>query len=300
MNFNEILLDIVPDPNLAYLFDKLKGAGIFTGCEMKGYNDLYFNPERAFCIYIKPVARRFSKRYRLASEVVLECRKMLKVIEKEGGSTNDRGNAERRVSEAIEAINELDLFNKDLNSYVQIYKYEPAPLGAYRSEDQKLFYAFAIDLRQMLHQELHEICGPHDERDIPVFLRGVSTWPVRRISVYGTTPIEELNNLLGTEETDEDKLDWLQGIASKIAENQSLMKQIRNSPRDANFHNVVDTAVMALMGKQNAISLSSHYLLTPDVANCVQSLLLDILLKGLVESSQNLYTWSVEDYRYHD
>jgi type I restriction enzyme R subunit len=95
--------------------------------------------------------------------------------------------------------------------------------------------------------------------------------------------LEQLNDLFGTEVTDGDKLDWLQGMASKIAENQPLMEQVRNNSRDAimlgDFPKAVDAAVIERMDTQNGMSLD--YLSRPDAANRIQSLLLDILLKGL-------------------
>ncbi|MNL63511.1 hypothetical protein D3C87_1876540 [compost metagenome] len=92
-----------------------------------------------------------------------------------------------------------------------------------------------------------------------------------------------MNDLFGTEVTDGDKLDWLQGMASKIAENQPLMDQVRNNPRDAimlgDYPKAVDAAVIERMDIQNGMSLD--YLSRPEAANRIQSLLLDILLKGL-------------------
>lgn len=67
----------------------------------------------------------------------------------------------------------------------------------------------------------------------------------------------KLNDLFGTEVTDGDKLDWLQGMASKIAENQPLMEQVRNNSRDAimlgDFPKAVDAAVIERMDTQNGM-----------------------------------------------
>ncbi|MFM5687547.1 type I restriction endonuclease subunit R, partial [Aeromonas caviae] len=108
--FETATLDTVSDPNLVYdLFHKLKATGIFTWSEVEAFSDAYFDPKRgaeALPGYIKPAVERFTKRYKLASEAVRECRQMLKRIEREGGSATDKVNAERRVKEATEARGE--------------------------------------------------------------------------------------------------------------------------------------------------------------------------------------------------
>jgi len=70
----------------------------------------------------QPAVDSFSKRYKLATEAIQECRKMLRAIE-QGGTDTAKMNAERRVSDATEARAELDLVKKDLNSYIRFYEF---------------------------------------------------------------------------------------------------------------------------------------------------------------------------------
>lgn len=309
--FETAKLETVSDPNLVYdLFHKLKGTGIFTWSEVESFSDAYFDPKRggdSLPGYIKPAVDRFSKRYKLATEAIRESRKMLKVIELDGGSKTDKVNAERRVTEAAEARAELDLFKKDLNSYIRFYEFV-SQITSFDDQDLERLCVFARHLLPMLRQEVLE----EDEIDLSAVilshysLRAKRTqdlklkedaqgYGLQGISAVGSAKareekkdflshiLEQLNDLFGTEVTDGDKLDWLQGMASKIAENQPLMEQVRNNSRDAimlgDFPKAVDAAVIERMDTQNGMSLD--YLSRPDAANRIQSLLLDILLKGL-------------------
>ncbi|QMD51275.1 DEAD/DEAH box helicase family protein [Citrobacter sp. RHB35-C21] len=306
-------LETVSDPNLVYdLFHKLKGTGIFTWSEVESFTDAYFDPKRgpeSLTGYIKPAVDRFSKRYKLASEAIRESRRMLKDIELEGGSKTDKVNAERRVTEAAEARAELDLFKKDLNSYIRFYEFV-SQITSFDDQDLERLCVFARHLLPMLRQEVLE----EDEIDLSAVILSHYSLRAKRtqdlklqedaqgyglegVSAVGSAKareekkdflshiLEQLNDLFGTEVTDGDKLDWLQGMASKIAENQPLMEQVRNNSRDAimlgDFPKAVDAAVIERMDTQNGMSLD--YLSRPDAANRIQSLLLDILLKGLGE-----------------
>ncbi|MBA2797140.1 type I restriction endonuclease subunit R [Aeromonas veronii] len=308
--FETATLDTVSDPNLVYdLFHKLKATGIFTWSEVEAFSDAYFDPKRgaeALPGYIKPAVERFTKRYKLASEAVRECRQMLKRIEREGGSATDKINAERRVKEATEARGELDLFKKDLNSYVRFYEFV-SQITAFDDESLERLCVFARHLLPMLRQEVLE----EDEIDLSQVLLSHYNLKAKRtqdlklkadasgnglqgISALGSAKakeekkdflshiLEQLNDLFGTEVTDGDKLDWLQGMASKIAENQPLMDQVRNNPRDAimlgDYPKAVDAAVIERMDIQNGMSLD--YLSRPEAANIIQGLILDLLFKG--------------------
>ncbi|AIX72570.1 type I restriction endonuclease subunit R [Pantoea sp. PSNIH4] len=306
-------LETVSDPNLVYdLFHKLKGTGIFTWSEVESFTDAYFDPKRggeSLPGYIKPAVDRFSKRYKLASEAIRESRRMLKDIELEDGSKTDKVNAERRVTEAAEARAELDLFKKDLNSYIRFYEFV-SQITSFDDQDLERLCVFARHLLPMLRQEVLE----EDEIDLSAVILSHYSLRAKRtqdlklqedaqgyglegVSAVGSAKareekkdflshiLEQLNDLFGTEVTDGDKLDWLQGMASKIAENQPLMEQVHNNSRDAimlgDFPKAVDAAVIERMDTQNGMSLD--YLSRPDAANRIQSLLLDILLKGLGE-----------------
>ena len=102
-----------------------------------------------------------------------------------------------------------------------------------------------------------------------------------------------MNDLFGLEVTDGDKLDWVQGMVTKLSENGPLMEQVRNNPRESILHgdfpNAVDEAVIGRMETQQGMSLT--YLSHPDKARALQNMLLDLLLEGLA-GHQSLRTQS--------
>ncbi|MGL5452617.1 MAG: type I restriction endonuclease subunit R [Aeromonas sp.] len=305
--FETATLDTVSDPNLVYdLSHKLKGAGIFNWSEVVAFSDAYFDPKRgaqSLPGYIKPAVERFTKRYRLACEALRECRQMLKRIERENGSATDKANGERAVKEASEARSELDLFKKDLGSYVRFYEFV-SQITDFDDGELERLCVFARHLLPMLRQEVIE----DDEIDLSAVLlshyhlkakrtqdlklkEDAAGYGLKGVTATGSGKakeekkdflshiLEQLNDLFGTEVTDGDKLDWLQGMASKIAENQPLMDQVRNNPRDAimlgDYPKAVDAAVIERMDIQNGMSLD--YLSRPEAASMIQGLILDLL-----------------------
>lgn len=140
-----------------------KGRAFFTG-EVESFTDAYFDHKRgpeSLTGYIKPAVDRFSKRYKIVSEAIRESRKILKVIELEGGSKTDKVNAERRVTEAAEARAELDLFKKDLNSYIRFYEFV-SQITLFDDQELERLCVFARHLLPMLRQEVLE----EDEIDL--------------------------------------------------------------------------------------------------------------------------------------
>lgn len=92
-----------------------------------------------------------------------------------------------------------------------------------------------------------------------------------------------MNDLFGTETTDGDKLDWLQGMASKVCENDVVMDQIRHNSDDAvmngDFPKAMDSAVIERMGTQQDMAM--EYLSKPELARQLQTLVL-ALLRGQI------------------
>ena len=73
----------------------------------------------------------------------------------------DKVNAERRVTEAAEARAELDLFKKDLNSYIRFYEFV-SQITSFDDQDLERLCVFARHLLPMLRQEVLE----EDEIDL--------------------------------------------------------------------------------------------------------------------------------------
>ncbi|MDY7766761.1 type I restriction endonuclease subunit R [Aeromonas caviae] len=304
-------LDSVSDPNLIYdLFHKLKGEGIFTWPEVVAFTDAYFDPNRgadAFLRHAVPARDRFAKRYRLAIDAIRECRTQLKWLMEHGGSGSDQVNAERRLKEAGEARSVLELFKKNLNGYVRFYEFV-SQITPFDDYDMERLCVFARHLLPLLREEvldeeqvdLSSVMLSHyhlkakrtqdlqlKENAAGYGLEGIaslgSAKPKEEKKDFLSELLARMNDLFGLEVTDGDKLDWVQGMVTKLSENGPLMEQVRNNPRESILHgdfpNAVDEAVIGRMETQQGMSLT--YLSHPDKAKALQNMLLDLLLEGL-------------------
>ena len=95
--------------------------------------------------------------------------------------------------------------------------------------------------------------------------------------------LEQLNELFGEETTDADKLVWLDGVAAKVSENDSVMDQLRHNDIEqimlGDYPQAVQNAVIESMGAFEKHSVA--YLSDKDVARLANRFILDVLLKGL-------------------
>ena len=309
--FETATLDTVSDPNLVYdLSHKLRATGIFNWNEVTAFADAYFDPKRGqetMLSYVKPARDRFKKRYTLATDSLRECRRMLKLIEREGGSAIDKTNAERRVKEAEEARSELDIFKKDLNSYVRFYEFV-SQITPFDEPELEQLCVYARHLLPLLRQEQLE----EDDIDLSAVvlshyhlkarrtqdlklredaegygLQGVSAVgsakPKEEKKDYLSQILEQLNDLFGLETTDGDKLTLLQGAMVKISENDAVMAQVRNNSNEqimlGDFPKAMEQAMIDSMGSYQHLSM--QYLSDPEVAKGFNQLVLGMLLKGI-------------------
>ncbi|MFM5035410.1 type I restriction endonuclease subunit R [Aeromonas media] len=304
-------LDSVSDPNLIYdLFHKLNGEGIYTWPEVVAFTDAYFDPKRgadAFLRHAVPARDRFAKRYRLATDAIRECRSQLKWLIEQGGGASEQANAERRLKEAGEARSVLELFKKNLNGYVRFYEFV-SQITPFDDHDMERLSVFARHLLPLLREEVleeeqvdlsavlltHYHLKAKRTQDLELRenaagygLEGIgslgSAKPKEEKKDFLSELLERMNDLFGSEVTEGDKLDWLQGMAVKLSENEGLMEQVHNNPRESILHGdfpgAVDEAVIGRMETQQGMSL--EYLSHPEKAKALQNLLLDLLLKGM-------------------
>ncbi|MCU8070482.1 type I restriction endonuclease subunit R [Shewanella sp. SM32] len=302
-------LETVSDPNLVYdLKHKLVNEGIFLWSEVEAFATCYFDPKRGtdyMLHYLAPARDRFRKRYLLATDALRTAKQQLKQI-KQAGTDVDKANAEKRVAEAEEARNQLVMFKKDLNSYIRFYEFA-SQITQFDAIDLEQLSTFAKHLLPLLREEALE----DDEIDLDGLvlshyqlkekrtqdlelregrgegLDGItglgSATPKKDKKDFLSEILVKMNELFGEGITDGDKLDWLHGMASKIAEDKVVMDQIHNNDRKSimqgDFPKAADQAVIERMDIQHGMSMD--YLARPEAAKAIQNILLDILLKGL-------------------
>jgi len=314
--FETAQLDTVSDPNLVYdLCHKLKATGIFQWSEVVAFAEAYFDPKRGpegMLAHAKPARDRFVKRWQHATDALRECRRMLKAVETEGGSATDRVNAEQRVKAAEEARAELDLFKKDLNSYVRFYEFV-SQITPFDDADLEQLCVFARHLLPLLRQE------PPDDEEIDLsgmllthynlksrrtqdlkLKEDAEGYGLNGITAVGSAKakenpkdflshiLEQMNDLFGVETTDGDKLTLLQGAVAKISENEAVMAQVRNNTEAqimlGDFPKAMTDAMIESMGSYQALSM--QYLSDPNVAKAFNQMVLGVLLNGMAAQSR--------------
>ncbi|SHH95869.1 type I restriction endonuclease subunit R [Ferrimonas marina] len=307
--FEVAKIETPTDPNVVYdLQHKLEDSTIIVRSEVKAFADAYFDPKRgaqALTGYIKPAADRFIKRYQHANETLRETRKTLKAIALKGTEA-DKANAERSVKMAEEARSELDIFKKDVGSYVRFYEFV-SQITPFNDEELEELNVFARHLAPLLRQEVIE----EEEIDLDAVVLSHYSLKEKRTQdlklkegegggLIGATAmgsaapkeqkkdmlseiLERMNDLFGAETTDGDKLTLLQGAVSKISENETVMAQVENNSEAqimmGDFPQAMQTAMIEAMASHK--QLTTEYLSNDDVAREFNKLVLGMLVKGI-------------------
>ena len=269
-------LDDVSDPDLIFdLFEKLRAAGIFTWLEVEQFCNAFFVKNKsnaAIANICKPAVERWQKRYKSAVEAF----KQAKGIFDRTKATNDPvliGNAENSFKACKQEKDALDIFKKDLGTFVRFYEFM-SQIVDYDDKDLEKLSLFARNLRPMLRESILE----EDEIDLnSVELSHYRLSVIRQQDLvlepdtgeYGLKPGEELgsakakdkkeeflsqiinrlNELFITDElTEKDLVNYAYTIRDKVSENALVMSQIHNNTSEqailGDFSKAIDDAVM--------------------------------------------------------
>ena len=266
----------VSDPDLIFdLFDKLTASGIFHSHEVEQFCEAYLIKSisnAAISNLCKPAVDRWQKRYKLAIDSFKEAKDMFERVKK----FNDpvvTANAENSFTECKKAKDALEIFKKDLGSFVRFYEFM-SQIVDYDNKELEKLCLFARHLRPMLRETIT------DEDDVTLDDVMLSHYRLSKIrhqdlklaeasSDYKLEPGDELgtakpkdkkeellsqiitrlNELFITDElTDKDLVNYAYTIRDKISENDLVMKQIaNNSPEQAklgDFIKAIDDAIM--------------------------------------------------------
>ncbi|BBB29885.1 type I restriction endonuclease subunit R [Neptunomonas japonica] len=298
----------VSDPNLVYdLSEKLKAQSIFYSHEVEQFCTAFFIKNKssaAISNICKPAVERWQKRYLLAIDAYNTAKEMF-----ERSKTTDDAvliaNAENSFKECKQEKDALEIFKKDLGSFVRFYEFM-SQIVDYDDKELEKLALFARHLRPMLREKISE----EDEIDLGnVTLSHYRLSKIREQDLklnddageYGLDPsndvgsakakdkqeeylsiiLRRLNDLFITDElTDGDMLHYLQTVADKVGENERVMHQLsNNTPEQAflgDFPQAVDDAVMGSSdAHQNQMM---QYLSSPQVAQGFARVVFDMLI----------------------
>ena len=247
----------VSNPNLIFdLYDKLRAADIFTWTEVEQFCDAFFVKSKsnaAIANICKPAVERWQKRYKHAVEAYKQAKEMFERQKK----LNDAvliANAENSFKECKRAKDALEIFKKDLGTFVRFYEFM-SQIVDYNDKDLEKLSLYARNLRPMLRETIM------DDDDIDLSSIVLSHYRVSKIrqqhltlqensEEYKLEPgegagtakakdkkteflsqiVHRLNELFITDQlTDNDMVNYAYTISDKVRENDIVMQQIANN-----------------------------------------------------------------------
>jgi type I restriction enzyme R subunit len=266
----------VSNPNLIFdLYDKLRAADIFTWTEVEQFCEAFFVKSKsnaAIANICKPAVERWQKRYKHAVEAYKQAKEMFERTKK----FNDAvllANAENSFKDCKKAKDALEIFKKDLGTFVRFYEFM-SQIVDYNDKDLEKLSLYARNLRPMLRETVV------DEDDIDLSSIVLSHYRVSKIrqqhlalqenaEEYKLVPGDEagtakakdkqteflsqivhrLNELFITDQlTEKDMVNYAYTISDKVRENNIVMQQIENNSAEqamlGDFSRAVDDAIL--------------------------------------------------------
>lgn len=269
----------VTDPNI--IFDlqlKLEAYGLYTSQEMEQFASAYFAPkgtQAAMSAAIKPAADRFKNRYK---EILTQIAHAKEALEKAKKSEDESAihNAERILKEHKEEKAALELFKKDLGTFVRMYEFL-SQIVDYEDSDLEKLSVFARGLLPNLKTVDTE--PPIDISSVEMTHYSIKNKKEHRIDLKGgyldsiepgagmvREPkvdrlgeiIERINELFAGDITDEDTLHYARWILDKTISNSAIKEQIENNSRKqvmiGDFPSAVTDAVAESLGAHESMA----------------------------------------------
>lgn len=267
----------VSDPNLIWdLHDKLRASGIFLWHEVEQFAQAFFIKSKsnaAIGNICKPAVQRWTSRYKLAVQAYKQAKEMFERTKK----TNDPvliANAENSFKDCKQEKDALEIFKKDLGTFVRFYEFI-SQIVDYENKDLEILSLYARNLRPMLREietdeediDLSNVVMSHyrlsklRQQDIklkedsaeyklePGDALGTAS-PKDKKEIFLSELVAKLNELFITDElTDADLTNYAYTIRDKIKENTRVMHQVaNNTPEQAmlgDFPKAVDDAILS-------------------------------------------------------
>ncbi len=266
----------VSNPDLIFdLFDKLRAAGIFQWQEVEQFCVAFYVKNKsnaAIANICKPAVERWQKRYKSAIDAYNQSKNMVERSKKSGDAVLI-ANAENSFKECKQEKDALEIFKKDLGSFVRFYEFM-SQIVDYDNKDLEKLSLYARNLRPMLREAIID----DDELDLSnVVLSHYRLAKIRQQDLkmkedsgegglkpgdeLGTAKpkdkhdellsqiISRLNELFITDHlTEKDLVNYAHTIRDKVSENTLVMKQIANNSAEqamlGDFTKAIDDAVM--------------------------------------------------------
>lgn len=264
--YNKAELTGVSDAQVVYdLQDALDKEQVYQWNEVEAFALAFFDPKAdssKLSYYCQPARERFNKRYKLLRDERNDARHTRKQAEADGNTVGVK-HADSTLKEIGEALDTLDLFKKNLGSFVRAYEFLSQIIYFEDSELEQLC-VFAKHLFPLLRQEALE------DDDIDISELALSHYRITKRkehelrlvdddNKHGLDPLEgvgsgkphdpekkrlseiidALNEIFGAEVSDEDQLHFANGIAERVRRDDAVMAQVNNHTSDQVMHGLL-------------------------------------------------------------
>lgn len=265
----------VSNPDLVFdLSEKLRAFGIFTWAEVERFCEAFLKQtmsNAAVANICKPAIDRWTSRYTSATEAYRTAIEMLERAKKSGDAVLI-ANTESTFKDCKKEKDALDLFKKDLATFVRFYEFI-SQIVDYDDKDLEKLSLYARQLGPLLREANIE------EEELDLGDVALSHYRLSKIkqqnlrlaadAAEGLEPgsglgsgkakdkqeeflsqiIERLNEIFaGDGLTDDDMLNYARTIKDKVAENQRVVTQIANNTREqallGDFPKAVEEAIL--------------------------------------------------------
>jgi Type III restriction enzyme, res subunit./Type I restriction enzyme R protein N terminus (HSDR_N). len=266
----------VSDPQLVFdLFEKLRATQIFQWSEVEQLCAAFFTKNKsnaAISNICRPAVDRWQKRYALAIDAYLTAKEMFERTKKTADTVLIT-NAENSFKGCKQEKDRLEIFKKDLGSFVRFYEFM-SQIVEYDDKDLEKLSLFARHLRPLLHEQhlaedeidlsnvemshyrLSKIHEQHlklqedaeEYRLDPSNDIGTAK-PKDKKEEFLSLVLSRMNELFINDNlTDNDMISNVFAVYHKITENEQVMTQVKNNPPEqailGGFFKAVDDAVM--------------------------------------------------------
>jgi type I restriction enzyme R subunit len=271
----------VSDPDLIFdLSEKLRASGIFTWSEVNQFCDAFFVKSKsnaAIANICKPAVERWTLRYKSAIDSFKRAKDIFERTKKTGDAVLI-ANAENSFKECKQEKDALEIFKKDLGTFVRFYEFM-SQIVDYDDKDLEKLSLYARNLRPMLREaavdedviDLDSVVLSHyrvskiRQQDIQL-KEDAAEYRLEPGDALGSAkakdPKEEflsqivarLNELFITDElTDKDMVNYAETVKDKVMENERVMQQIsENTAEQAMLGDFSQAMDDAIMGSSNA------------------------------------------------
>lgn len=250
----------VSDPNLIYdLSEKLQAADIFTMSGVEQFFNVFFVKSKtsaALSTICKPAVDRWQKRYKLAIDAFKDAKDIYERTKKLGDAVM-LANAENSFKECKKAKDELEIFKKDLGTFVRFYEFMSQIVDYSDTELEKL-NLYARHLRPLLRESIvddddvdlsnvvlsHYRLSKIKQQDLKI-QESEGSYELEPNSGLGSAKakdkkeellsqvIARLNEVFVSDGlSDNDMLNYAYTIRDKVSEDQSVINQMVNNTVD--------------------------------------------------------------------